>query len=108
MGNTMRAHGSLLAAAVLIATLGIAPAAHADSARPHVIPIDPAAVDDPDALLPLYGFGRSTRDADPTASARCGNPAPDPVPDGQPIVVTIPPAAAFTVGAIPASYWKNP
>lgn len=35
-------------------------------------------------------------------------PAPDPVPDGEPIVVSMAPAAPFTVGAIPASVWREP
>jgi hypothetical protein len=38
----------------------------------------------------------------------CGPPASTPVPDGQPIVVKLPPAAAFTVGKISASMWRHP
>jgi hypothetical protein len=96
----------LAAALVLVAAPAGAASARA-VARPHVIPIDPAAVDDPAALLKLYAPGTPLAD-DPTATARCGDPAADPVPDGQPIVVTIPPAGPFTVGAIPATSWRSP
>ncbi|MEV6495854.1 hypothetical protein AB0M20_45645, partial [Actinoplanes sp. NPDC051633] len=44
---------------------------------------------------------QAARPADPTADARCGPAALVPVPDGRPITVTLPPAAAITVGAIP-------
>jgi hypothetical protein len=108
VGEVIRASGVGLAALALVAALAGAVPAHAD-AGPHVIPIDRAALDDPDALAPLYDFDPSPHaDDDPTLNARCGDPAPDPVPDGEPIVVTIPPAAPFTVGAIPAGYWKKP
>ncbi|WP_433731674.1 hypothetical protein ACQP2Y_23315 [Actinoplanes sp. CA-051413] len=74
-----------------------------------MITLDPAAVDDIDALEEIYGpRPEGQRSADPTADARCGSAAADPVPDGQPIVVSMPPAPAFTVGAIPAASWKNP
>jgi hypothetical protein len=38
----------------------------------------------------------------------CGPASPNPVPDGQPIAVQIPPAQSFTVGSIPSSWWRNP
>jgi hypothetical protein len=38
----------------------------------------------------------------------CGPPAATAVPDGQPIVVKLPPAAAFTVGKISTSMWVHP
>src|SRR4051812_45793344 len=38
----------------------------------------------------------------------CGPPAATPVPDDQPIVVQLPPAAPFTVGKISKSMWQHP
>ncbi|WP_328474178.1 hypothetical protein OHA21_14475 [Actinoplanes sp. NBC_00393] len=93
---------TLMVSAVLV---GATPAAAAD---PHVIPRDPVAIDDIDALLEIYGPPEPRRSADPTADARCGSAAIDPVPDGQPIVVSMPPARGFTVGAIPSSWWRSP
>jgi hypothetical protein len=95
---------ALMLAGVLVA------AAPAAAAEPHVTPIDPVAYDDPDALMALYRVPRpNAREAvDPIEVARCGTVAPQPVPDGQPIVVVIPPGPAFTVGAISTSMWRNP
>ena len=78
---------------------------------PHVIGTDPVSVEDPAALLELYRVKPSSKKqlaADPTADAGCGAPAADPVPDGEPIVVSLPPAPAFTVGKIDAASWRNP
>ncbi|MEV6636819.1 hypothetical protein AB0M54_39400 [Actinoplanes sp. NPDC051470] len=90
-------------------------AALAEPPKPHKMGIDPLSLDDPAAIRAVYGpADKSTQKAaraaadDPTADARCGNPAADPVPDGEPIVVTMAPAAPFTVGKIPASMWRNP
>jgi hypothetical protein len=41
-------------------------------------------------------------------TAHCGAPAADPVPDGVPIVVSVPPGPAFTVGRIPKTWWRTP
>jgi hypothetical protein len=38
----------------------------------------------------------------------CGPPSSTPVPDGKPIVVTLAPAAPFTVGKISKSMWQHP
>lgn len=109
MHRSVRAGVALALTAML---LGAAPGAK--PVGPHVIPTDPAAIDDIDALQQIYGGLPATADRqriladDPTADARCGNPSTDPVPDGQPIVVTMAPAPSFTVGAIPAASWKNP
>jgi hypothetical protein len=43
-----------------------------------------------------------------TSGSLCPPASPNPVPDGQPIVVELPPAASFTVGQIPAIVWRNP
>ena len=78
---------------------------------PHVIGTDPVSIEDPAALLDLYRVNPSSKKqlaADPTADAGCGAPAADPVPDGEPIVVSMPPAPAFTVGKINAASWRNP
>lgn len=40
--------------------------------------------------------------------ADCSTPVRTPVPDGSPIVVSLPPAAPFTVGRIPSSAWRHP
>jgi len=107
-----KTHRLALASAVLalIATLLGAGPAGAAPAGPHVIPPDPVAIDDTDALQQIYGQLPELRalDADPTADARCGAAAPDPVPDGQPIKVSMPPAPVFTVGAIAAASWRKP
>jgi hypothetical protein len=83
---------ALLRCAVLLLALGpvavAAPPSWAGRARPHVL--------------------RLPDDADPAADGGCGPPAADPVPDHQPIVVTLPPGPSFTVGQIPASWWRTP
>lgn len=108
----MRKKTRTLAAGVAVLTLaavfGPAPPAVAAPGDPHVIPLGPA-VDDPGALADQYRTPSKARAAeDPTADARCGAAAANPVPDGEPIVVSIPPAPPFTVGQIPASSWRNP
>src|SRR4051812_36388922 len=111
MGGRKSVRAGALASALLAASLaGSTPVQAAPRSGPHVTPLAPAAVDDPAALRRLYGPpdpGANLAD-DPTADARCGDPAPDPVPDGMPIEVLMPPATAFTVGAIPASSWTDP
>src|SRR5689334_14129543 len=97
MRHTFRA--SLLAV-VLAAAMIPAASVHAD-VRPHVYSSDPVATDDLGELLKVYA-------TDDILNARCGDPSPTPVPDGEPIVVSIPPVQPFTVGAIPAAYWRNP
>ena len=95
--------------ALAVAMPTAAVAKQAEPAKPHVIGIDPLSYDDPAAIQAVYAPpARSARAADPTADARCGNPAPAAVPDGQPIVVRMPPAPAFTVGKINNSTWRNP
>jgi hypothetical protein len=96
-----------LAAAVLAAVLMVAGPAPARAADVHVLPFDPVAVDDPEALLELYREPTGAERALPVP-ARCGAGAADPVPDGQPIRVSMPPGPTFTVGSIPASWWRNP
>ncbi|MCW2141742.1 hypothetical protein BXY51_006328 [Actinoplanes cyaneus] len=72
---------------------------------PHVLPLDPATYDGLTATGPAYG---AMGDPGNPASAGCGAAAPDPVPDGAPIVVKIGSAAPFTVGNVSAATWKNP
>ncbi len=79
-------------AALLVAGLGVVAPARADTVAPHRLP---AAALDPE----------STR---LDSLTRCSRPSRDPVPDGRPIVVTIPPGPSFTVGKIPASWWRRP
>ena len=100
---------ALVAAAVLPLLILPLAATPAQAADVHVIPFDPVLADDPAALLELYREtpGPPGR-ADVPASARCGAAATQPVPDGQPIRVSLPPAPAFTVGAIPSSWWRTP
>ena len=102
----------------------LAEASPAHAADPHVIPTDPIAIDDPAALQKDYSElariltsktasvplpHRTTFETtDPTADAGCGPAAPYPVPDGVPIVVSMPPAPDFTVGAIDPASWRNP
>ncbi|MEU8608668.1 heparinase II/III family protein [Actinoplanes sp. NPDC048791] len=109
-------HKLLTASVALALTAGLfgADPAVAALGDPHVIPPDPVAVDDVEALLRIYTplpgttAGRRVLAVDPTAGARCGNAAAEPVPDGQPIRVSLPPAPTFTVGAIAAASWRNP
>lgn len=49
------------------------------------------------------GFGPRT-----SATPDCGPPSATAVPDGQPIVVSLPPAPLFTVGAINPYVWRHP
>jgi hypothetical protein len=66
-----------------------------DRAKTHRLKIDRALLDIPQALAQ-------------GEVASCGAPAPDPVPDGEAIVVSLPPAEPFTVGEIPATVWRSP
>jgi hypothetical protein len=63
--------------------------------KTHQLKIDRATLDVPEALAQ-------------EGSVTCATPAQDPVPDGEPIVVSLPPAEPFTVGEIPASVWRQP
>jgi hypothetical protein len=95
------------------ALAGAGPAA-ARPADPHVIGLDPVAVDDLEALQQIYdpwagtAGGSRVLAVDPTAAAGCGSAAAAPVPDGVPIRVSMPPAAPFTVGSIAAASWRKP
>ncbi|MGZ4603773.1 MAG: hypothetical protein ACXV0U_09270 [Kineosporiaceae bacterium] len=72
--------------------------------RPHVQkPL--TSTDMPAGSLVVHPEGTAAL-VDP--NTQCGAAAADPVPDGQPIVVSIPPGPNFTVGQIPASWWKTP
>ncbi|HVN13376.1 MAG TPA: hypothetical protein VMT69_14875 [Kineosporiaceae bacterium] len=72
--------------------------------RPHVQkPL--TSTDLPEGSLVVHPQGDAVL-VDP--NTQCGAPAADPVPDGQPIVVSIPPGPSFTVGQIPATWWKTP
>ncbi|GLY95535.1 heparinase II/III family protein [Actinoplanes sp. NBRC 103695] len=78
----------------------------------HVVPSDPLVSDDAKAVVETYRAVvpsvRKKKLDDPTANYGCGAAAADPVPDGEPIVVSLPPGPNFTVGSIPASSWRNP
>ncbi len=73
----------------------------------HRFPVDPDAadldVDEP-------GARRTERlpAGPPTAGQLCPAAAPKPVPNGRPIVVSLPPAKPFTVGTIGGAQWRNP
>lgn len=89
--------------------------------------LDGAAADDP-TPTPVHTFDtRGDLDAPEAATAAserlraagappvalsprglCGASTAVPVVDGTPIVVSLPPAATFTVGALPAAYWITP
>ncbi|WP_436524810.1 hypothetical protein [Actinoplanes sp. HUAS TT8] len=101
----MKTFRALMMATLAAGVLFVDPvAAHADG--PHVIPVDPSTYD---ALTTTgLSFGASADPSDPTASAGCGSAAPNPVPDGEPIVVQIGSAAPFTVGQVSAATWRNP
>jgi hypothetical protein len=109
----MRNKRGIVGAALVLALggmLSLPLQAGAEAHEPHVVGIDPASLDQPDALRKAYssqGDGK-VRSFDLTSQARCGDPAPDPVPDGQPIVVLMAPAPPFTVGSIPAASWRTP
>ncbi|WP_285560013.1 heparinase II/III domain-containing protein [Actinoplanes regularis] len=98
-----------LVTAVLAAGVVLADPLPASADDPHVMPLDPVTFEELGAILQLYvPPTHSVQAADPTASARCGPAAPEPVPDGEPIVVTIGSAEPFTVGRIAAATWRNP
>src|SRR4051794_29731218 len=94
-------------AAVLLLTAALLGPAPAVADAGHVTALDPVSYDDPTALLAVYAAQAGADDPDPTATAGCGPAAADPVPDGQPIIVSMSPAAPFTVGAIPPGSWRN-
>jgi hypothetical protein len=109
MRGMKRVSALTLAALVLGGILTVTIPASAGGSS-HVVPIDPASLDDPQALLKLYAppTPNARRAVDPTADARCGDPAPDPIVEGDPLRVTIPPAEAFEVGKIDPATWRNP
>ncbi|HVN13808.1 MAG TPA: heparinase II/III family protein [Kineosporiaceae bacterium] len=73
-----------------------APVAARPTPRPHVI-------------TAVGGLGADEAAAAAAAApARCATATATPVPDGKPIVVSLPPAPRFTVGKIPASWWRHP
>lgn len=54
-------------------------------------------------------FGARVAAVSDDAVQDCGTlPAPDPVPDGEPIVVSMPPAPPFTLGEISPTVWRQP
>lgn len=90
----------VLATTTVVSTSVPSAAVAADPPAPHVFtPLD-------DSTLPL-GMRVSGRSASALTSF-CGRASATPVPDGEDIVVTMPPAPAFTLGKIPASTWKSP
>jgi len=79
--------------------LGPWPAAAAHSPVPHVIVLpDPGLPADQAAAAALAAAG----------TTKCSSPSSDPVQDDQPILVTLPPAPTFTVGAVNPRWWRNP
>ncbi|MFC6021110.1 hypothetical protein ACFP2T_33675, partial [Plantactinospora solaniradicis] len=82
----------ILVTTLVAVTLHASPAAADD---PHILPVDPAAIDTPAEIREQYAppkpdeHGRSP--VSPEAAARCGRPAAEPVPNGEPIVVSMPP-----------------
>jgi hypothetical protein len=105
MNGGGRVGGVLAAAVALAAATGATPAAAsapavaAASVAPNVPPHTVQVLDDVRAGLLAASASTITG---------CGPPAADPVPDGQPIVVKLPPAAPFTVGKISKSMWLHP
>src|SRR5690349_4428943 len=99
--------GGVLAVAVWVAvTAGAAPAA-APALAGTTASTEPAAgrsvppVRTSEARVPHVAASASS-------ITGCGPPSARPVPDGRPIVVTLPPAAPFTVGRIPRGMWLHP
>lgn len=58
------------------------------------------------SLAPSTFAGRATTAT--TTTPDCGPASATPVPDGEPIVVSLPPAPLFTVGQIKAAVWRHP
>jgi Heparinase II/III-like protein len=79
--------------------LGAAPPAGAQVAGPVKGRLHVASVTGEDSLAVV--------EVNPV-SPDCGRAATSPVPDGEPIVVELPPAAPFTLGSIPAAAWRSP
>lgn len=77
---------------------GTSPAPGEEQPPGHVLPV-------PDDLAPEL---EAVRAATAAPAPACGAPARNPVPDGHAIVVKLPPAPAFTVGAINPGWWKAP
>lgn len=86
----MRRTIAALAACAAMAAV-VPPAMAASQPKPHVLKL-----------------AESPAEQAPTAGDLCGPPVSDPVPDGQSILVTMPPGPSFTVGQIPATWWKVP
>lgn len=106
-GSTMRFTALAVLAGLLVA--GNVDAASADS-QP-IVHQATISGDLDTGPVPSGGFGSRANVAgiSDDANQDCATvPAPDPVPDGQPIVVSMPPAAPFTVGAIAPSVWRHP
>src|SRR3954454_20353205 len=112
MTNKARVYSAgITALAVAAAFSNAPPALAADPPKPHVIGIDPVSIEEPAAILDIYRMSKSSKKRlvdDPTADAGCGPAAAAPVPDGEPIIVSLPPADPFTVGKIDPNSWRNP
>ncbi|WP_328475103.1 hypothetical protein OHA21_17485 [Actinoplanes sp. NBC_00393] len=61
-----------------------------------------------DRPLPVIKTLPADTATDPDVKALCPGAAPGPVSDGQPIVVTLPPAVPFTVGDMNHGSWRQP
>src|SRR3954454_11066086 len=112
MTNKARVYSAgITALAVAAAFSNAPPALAADPPKPHVIGIDPVSIEEPAAILDIYRMSKSSKKRlvdDPTADAGCAPAAAAPVPDGEPIIVSLPPADPFTVGKIDPNSWRNP
>ncbi len=61
---------------------------------------------DPDATV--RAPATATADVRAEIQQSCPAPSPAAVPDGTPIVVSLPPARVFTVGGLTGRHWRNP
>src|SRR3954454_10358474 len=89
----------VLVTGAAVVALGPWPAVAARSPAPHVIVL-------PDPGLPADQAAAATLAA--AGTTKCSSPSSDPVQDGQPIRVTLPPAPTFTVGAVNPRWWHSP
>src|SRR5580765_6581067 len=96
---------SIVLLCIVIATsagVALAPASAQTRQKPHVVP-PLTGTEMPACTLRSAGGAIAPTFVDP--NTECGPPAADPVPDGQDIVVSIPPGPSFTVGDIPPTWW---
>jgi len=103
--DVIKLAATLAAVTGLLATSGTVGGVDAASAQtvPAIHRFDTTTDVDTLPFAPASAYGART-----STTPDCGPPSATAVPDGQPIVVSLPPAPLFTVGKINPYVWRHP